>query len=70
MLDLTDLTFMDAAGLTTIVRARRELRDADRRLVVRNPSPPVQSLLDVTGLSDIRDPHRLWRRARVDENEA
>lgn len=56
VLDLTDLTFIDAAGLATIVNVRRQLRDADRRLVVRNPSPPVRSVLQVTGLSDILDP--------------
>lgn len=50
VIDLTDVPFMDSAGLNHLVRALREVRPVPLRLVVSHP--PVVSLFEMTGLSD------------------
>jgi anti-anti-sigma factor len=46
---LAHVTFMDCCGLSVLLRARKSLGD---RLILRNPSPPVTRLLDLTNLRD------------------
>ena len=48
VLDLRELTFMDAAGLAVILDANIRAREADRRFVVRVRSTCVRRLLDLT----------------------
>ena len=48
VLDLRELTFMDAAGLAVILDANARAREAGRRFVVRVRSTCVRRLLDVT----------------------
>ncbi len=48
-LDLARLVFIDCAGLTPIVRARR-LLPADRPLILRSPPAAARRLLLLTGL--------------------
>ena len=50
-LDLAGLRFMDSTGVRVILRALRELRDHDRRLVLLSPTPPVAEVLELIGLS-------------------
>ena len=47
VLDLSRLTFLDAAGLRSLLDAHSL---AGERLIVRAPSPPAQRLLGLTGL--------------------
>lgn len=51
VLDLTELDFMDAAGLRVIARAERRLQPPDAGVTVRSPSATVRRLLDLAGLS-------------------
>lgn len=48
MLDLLELTFMDAAGLAVVIDADARAREAGRRLVVRVRSACVRRLLELT----------------------
>lgn len=48
VLDLRELTFMDAAGLHAIETAARRLK-----LVVCGPRPPVRKLIELTRLDDV-----------------
>ena len=44
--DLTELHFLDAAGLGTLVRLRNRVRAAGADLLVLDPSPPVRSVFE------------------------
>jgi len=48
VLDLSGVGFLDSAGLEALIRAHRGLRADGRRLVLRDPPPPVARLLDLT----------------------
>lgn len=47
VVDLTDLTFIDSAGIGVIVETAR-LTDGD--VLLRGPRPAVRRVLDVTGI--------------------
>lgn len=47
--DLSGLEFMDSAGISVIVRAASALD----KVSLRNPSPMVRRLIEITGLSEI-----------------
>jgi len=53
VIDASALTFIDSSGIRSLVEAYREAHrgiGTDRTVVVRNPSPPVRRVLEVTGL--------------------
>ena len=50
ILDVTDLKFIDAAGLSVLVRTADRLRRCDGRLRLRSPSRSVRKTLEITGL--------------------
>ena len=47
--DLSGLEFMDSAGVSVLVRARAEVGEVR----LRNPTPIVRRLIEITGLSGI-----------------
>jgi len=49
VLDLTDLTFLDCAGLTALIVARSRGREVGVRVRVRHPQPIVATVLRATG---------------------
>ncbi|MFI2608938.1 STAS domain-containing protein [Kitasatospora sp. NPDC018619] len=50
VLDLSEVTFMDCAGLGALVRARNQADRGGRRLVLRGADRRVVRLLKLTGL--------------------
>jgi anti-sigma B factor antagonist len=52
VVDLTDVSFCDVAGLNTLLRADRELRAAGGRLVLVRPCPSLALMLEALGLSE------------------
>jgi anti-anti-sigma factor len=46
--DLSTLRFMDSSGIALLLRAREQVGD----VVVRNPSPVIQRIIEATGLTD------------------
>ncbi|WP_152644812.1 STAS domain-containing protein [Kitasatospora griseola] len=50
VLDLSEVTFMDCAGLGAVVRARNQADRSGRRLILRGASGCVVRLLELTGL--------------------
>jgi anti-sigma B factor antagonist len=52
-IDLTGLTFIDSSGLSALVEAHRKARDAGGVLVLRNPTPMLSRLLDITRLDTL-----------------
>src|SRR5215204_172479 len=47
------LTFIDSTGLSALVDAHRKARDAGGVLVIRNPTPMLRRLLDITRLETL-----------------
>ncbi|MEU1466125.1 STAS domain-containing protein [Streptomyces sp. NPDC005727] len=53
LLDLSGLSFIDSTGLTCLLQARRALHDVDGTIDLIAPGPPVQHLLDLTGINQV-----------------
>jgi anti-anti-sigma factor len=49
-LDLAGVTFMDSTGIGAIVQLSRDSDDVGRGFLIRNPSPRVTRILEVSGL--------------------
>ena len=49
VVDLAGLTFLDAAGISALLTARRRIEEQGRRLVVRNPSPWIVRVIQLAG---------------------
>ena len=54
VVDLHELAFMDSSGLTTLIRARRQL-ESFGRLVLDRATPIVQRVLELSGVRDYID---------------
>ncbi len=50
--DLSAVGFMDSSGLRALIAAHQGAGEADRRLVIVNPSSAVMRLIEISGLSD------------------
>jgi len=53
VLDLEGLSFIDSSGLNVLVEAHRKARDAGGTFVLRDPSPMLRRLLDITKLDTL-----------------
>ena len=58
VLDLTELSFLDCAGMRPIRAALCELRRRDGSLVIRHPQPRVEHTLQLAGLGDALESRR------------
>ena len=50
--DLTDVDFIDSSGLRTLLVAGRRARDDGQLLELRNPTPAVRRILEITGTTE------------------
>ena len=55
VIDLSGVTFMDAAGVSLLVQARNDAQGAGVALELRDLAAPVQHVLRVAGLQDVLD---------------
>ena len=53
VLDMSQVTFIDSAGIGLLVRTHRRLADIDRRLVLLRPDPNVRRIIELTGLDQL-----------------
>jgi len=53
VLDFSEVMLLDSSGIGVVLRAREALVDVAGNLVVRNPSPSILRVLEVTGLKDL-----------------
>lgn len=53
VLDMSNVTFMDSAGLHVLLDEDRALGDEALRVRVRNPSGAVQQILDIAGVTNL-----------------
>jgi anti-anti-sigma factor len=56
VIDLSEVTFMNAATVEVMVRAEAFLRDRSRSLTLRSPSTHAWRVLGVAGLTELVDP--------------
>ncbi len=58
--DVTAVTFIGCSGLSFLVRCTQAARASGRRPLLRGPTPPVQRVLRLAGLTALfdTDPHR------------
>lgn len=52
VLDLGGVTFIDSAGLRSLIRAQRRTEQDGGSLVLRSPRPSTLRVLEITGLTD------------------
>lgn len=52
VLDLGGVTFIDSAGLRSLIRAQRRTEEGGGSLVLRSPRPSTLRVLEITGLTD------------------
>jgi anti-sigma B factor antagonist len=65
IMDLTEVTLMDSAGLAMLMNALRRLEHADRRLLVVCAAGPVRRTLEIAAISGLLELHET-RAAAVD----
>jgi anti-anti-sigma factor len=53
IIDMSGVRFMDSTGLSVILAQRIRMTERDGSIHIRNPSPAVQRLLDVSGLTEV-----------------
>ena len=53
ILDLAEVDFLASIGIRLIVLTAKSVRSRGGRLVILNPIPDVQSVLDITGIPSI-----------------
>lgn len=53
VLDLAALSFMDSSGLGVLVAAVRAMHSHGGELVLRDPSPVVLKILEISGLTSV-----------------
>ncbi|MER6694530.1 STAS domain-containing protein [Streptomyces minutiscleroticus] len=53
VVDLGGVTFLDSSGINALVAAYRVLRDTSGWLRLAGPQPPVQRILELSGLAGL-----------------
>jgi anti-anti-sigma factor len=56
IIDMADVTFFGAAGLTTLLQANDIITSAGGRLLLRSPSPHTQRILAITATDRLFQP--------------
>jgi anti-sigma B factor antagonist len=50
VVDLAEVSFLDASGLAELAESSRLVRQSGKTMVLARPSQPVRRLLEITGL--------------------
>jgi anti-sigma B factor antagonist len=50
MVDLSCVTFLDSSGVAELVEAQKRAAESSTRIILVAPSPPVVTILELTGL--------------------
>jgi len=68
ILDMTEVSFFCAAGITALLHARNTIKDAGGKLLLRHPSTITMRILTATGTADIFpiDRHSVPRNGKRD----
>jgi anti-sigma B factor antagonist len=52
LIDLSQLTFVDSAGVSVLVKAKHEAEENGRRVTLRRPTEQVRQVFSIVGLAD------------------
>jgi anti-anti-sigma factor len=52
ILDLSELTFVDSAGVSVLIKAKKEAEEQGSQFILRRPTPQVHRLFAVVGMVD------------------
>lgn len=52
-LDFAALEYISSAGLRVLLYAQKTMNNKQGKMVIRNVSPEIQEIFDITGFSDI-----------------
>ena len=55
IVDLSDVGFMDSSGLSVLISAFKQARAVKGDVVLLNPSPTVQTLIELTRMQQVFD---------------
>jgi anti-sigma B factor antagonist len=53
VLDLSGVSFLDSAGLSLLIQAKKRLANGDSDLVLRAPRENVRRVLEISGVSEL-----------------
>ena len=65
VLDMSQVTFIDSAGIGLLVKTHRRLADIERRLVMLRPHPSVRRIIELTGLDQVLAVADTWPEAET-----
>ena len=63
VLDMSQVTFIDSAGIALLVKTHKRLADIDRGLVILRPHPSVGRIIELTGLDQVLAVANSWAAA-------
>jgi stage II sporulation protein AA (anti-sigma F factor antagonist) len=53
VVDLAEVSFLDSAGISLLIQAKKRLASAGSDLVLRSPQPHVRRVLEISGVTDL-----------------
>jgi anti-sigma B factor antagonist len=53
VLDLADVSFVDPAGISLMIQAKKRLASANSDLVLRSPQASVRRVLEISGVTEL-----------------
>jgi anti-anti-sigma factor len=53
VLDLAGVTFVDSAGISLLIQAKKRLANTGSDLVLRTPQPNVRRVLEISGVTEL-----------------
>jgi anti-anti-sigma factor len=53
VLDLAEVSFLDSAGISLLIQAKKRLANAGSDLVLRAPQPNIRRVLEISGVTEL-----------------
>ena len=53
VLDLAEVSFLDSAGISLLIQAKKRLSAAGSDLVLRAPQPNIRRVLEISGVTEL-----------------
>ena len=53
VVDLAQVTFLDSAGISLLIQAKKRLASGDSDLVLRAPQPHIRRVLEISGVTEL-----------------
>jgi anti-sigma B factor antagonist len=53
VVDLAQVTFLDSAGISLLIQAKKRLASGESDLVLRDPQPHIRRVLEISGVTEL-----------------